>query len=134
MTTTAMTWFYRAPEKIPYYIGERVNGTFWEARMPGVFLDVVRSEPPFLMEGNYNGAPIQMEWVPNKWLRLTTCPASPALAKGLANILRRKPNLSFETADGETIWEWRLEDADQRWQQIQGKPAFRNPTRLDAER
>jgi hypothetical protein len=134
MTTTAMTWFYRAPEKIPYYIGERVNGTFWEARMPGVFLDVVRSEPPFLMEGNYNGAPIQMEWVPNKWLRLTTCPASPALAKGLANILRRKPNLSFETADGETIWEWRLEDADQRWQEIQGKPAFRNPTRLDAER
>ena len=133
MTTNAMTWFYRAPEKIPYYISERVNGTFWEARLPGVYLDVVRAEPPFKMQGTYNGTPIEMEWEPAKWLRLTTTPASPGLVKGLANILRRQPSLSFETADGETIWEWRLDDMDKRWLELQGKPAYRNPVRLDKE-
>lgn len=133
MTTNAMTWFYRAPEKIPYYIGERVNSTFWEARLPGVFLDVVRAEAPFLMRGNYNGSPIQMEWEPAKWLRLTSKPASPALAKGLENILRRKPNMRYETVEGETVWEWRIEGADKRWQEIQGKPFYRNPARLDTE-
>ncbi len=134
MTTNAMTWFYRAPEKIPYYISERVNGTFWEARMPGVFLDVERAEPPFAMKGNYNGTPIRMEWEPAKWLRLTSTPASPALVKGLENILRRKATLSFETDEGDTVLEWRLEGADQRWQEIQGKPLYRNPVRLDKER
>ncbi len=134
MTTNAMTWFYRAPEKIPYYISERVNGTFWEARLPGVFLDVVRAEPPFLMQGNYNGTPIAMEWEPAKWLRLTTNPASPSLAQGLGNILRRKPNLSYETAEGETVWEWWLDGVDKRWQEVQGKPVYRNPVRLDKER
>jgi len=133
MTTSAMTWFYRAPEKIPYYIAERVNGTFWEARLPGVYLDVVRAEPPILMQGNYNGTPITMEWEPARWLRLTTCPASPALAKGLANILRRQPSLSYQTAGGETVWEWRLDDAEKRWQEIQGKPAYRSPVRLAIE-
>jgi hypothetical protein len=131
MTTTALTWFYRAPEKIPYYIAERVNGTFWEARLPGVYLDVERAEPPILMKGNYNGAPIRMEWEPAKWLRLTTRPAAPALARGVENILGLKANLRYETEDSETVWEWRLHDTDKRWQEIQGKPVFRNPARLD---
>jgi hypothetical protein len=133
MTTNAMTWFYRAPEKIPYYIAERVNTTFWEARLPGVYLDVVRAESPFAMKGNYNGAPIAMEWEPAKWLRLTTAPASPGLARGLENILRRKASLSYETEDGETVWEWRLQDPDKRWQEIQGKPIYHNPVRLNEE-
>lgn len=133
MTTTAMTWFYRAPEKIPYYIAERVNGTFWEARLPGVYLDVVRAEPPIMMKGNYNGAPITLAWEPAKWLRLTTLPAAPALARGVDNILGVKASLRYETDDGETVWEWRLHDAGKRWQEIQGKPIYRNPVRLEKE-
>lgn len=133
MTTNASTWFYRAPENIPYYINERVNSTFWEARLGGVFLDVERAQAPYLMKGNYNGTPISMEWEPARWLRLGTAPASPGLARGLSNILQRKASLSYETEDGETIWEWRLDDTDKRWEQIQGKPAFRNPVRFDKE-
>lgn len=133
MTTTAMTWFYRAPEKIPYYISERVNGTFWEAGLPGVYLEVDRAEPPIAMRGNYSGTPIRMEWEPNKWLRLTAQTASPALVRGLSNILRRQHSLSFETEEGEAVHEWWLEGSDKRWSEIQGRPAFRNPVRLDKE-
>jgi hypothetical protein len=71
--------------------------------------------------------------VPNKWLRLGTAPASAALANGVANVIRRRPNLRYDNAEGEGIWEWRLEDADQRWQEIQGKPAYRNPSRLNGD-
>ena len=31
MSATAASWFYRTPEKEPYLLSERVNGTFWEA-------------------------------------------------------------------------------------------------------
>jgi hypothetical protein len=133
MTTTAMTWFYRAPEKIPYYISERVNSTFWYAGLPGVYLDVERAEAPIAMKGNYNGTPIRLEWEPNKWLRLTSVPASPNLVRGVTNILARQPTLSYETEEGEAVIEWRLADGDKRWHEIQGRPAYRNPVRLDKE-
>jgi hypothetical protein len=131
MTTTAMSWFYRAPEKVPYFIAERVNTTFWDARIAGVMLRVERAEPPIRMTGSYSGSQVTMEWEPTKWLRLSTCPAAPALANGLANILRRKPALRYDSPDGDTIWEWWIEGVDKRWQELQGKPAFKNPQRLD---
>lgn len=133
MTTTAMTWFYRAPEKIPYYISERVNSTFWEAGLPGVYLEVVQAEHPIVMRGNHNGTPIRLEWEPNKWLRLTAQPTGPALVRGLSNILRRQPTLSFETEEGEAVHEWWLQDAEKRWREIQGRPAYRNPVLLVKE-
>ena len=133
MTTTAATWFYRTPEKIPYLLSERVNTTFWDERLGGLWLAVVNAEPPIVMQGSYNGANVRMEWEPAKWLRLSTAPAAPALANGTANVLRRKPVIGYETAEGHTVWEWWLTgaDADKRWQEIQGKPAYRNPVRLD---
>ena len=131
MTTTAATWFYRAPENQAYLLAERVNSTFWEERLGGVSLNVEKSESPFAMSGIYNGADVRMEWEPNKWMRLETAPAAPALAQGLGNALRRGANIRYETPDGHTVWEWRIADADKRWQELQGKAAFGEPVRLD---
>jgi hypothetical protein len=131
MTTSAMTWFYNPPENIPYFISERVNTTLWDERLGGVWLTVVRAEAPFEMTGTYNGATVNMTWQPAEWLRLTTCPEAPALMKGLANVLRRQPSLRYETLDGETVWEWWIEGVDRRWQEIQGRPAYGRPARLD---
>ena len=130
MTTTAATWFYRAPESEPYLLAERVNSSFWEERLGGVYLNTDQAVAPYSMSGNYNGAEVKLTWDPNKWMRLETVPASPALAKGLGNMLHRPANFRYETVEGRTIWEWRLENADKRWQEMQGKPAFRNPARL----
>ena len=131
MTTTAATWFYRPPEQQPYLLAERVNGTFWEERLGGVSLSVEKAASPFAMTGNYNGADVRMEWEPNKWMRLETAPAAPALAQGLSNALRRKANFRYATPDGHTVWEWRIADADKRWQELQGKPIYGDPVRLD---
>lgn len=131
MSATAASWFYRMPEKEPYLLAERVNGTFWEARLGGVWLQVVKADPPFRMEGTYNGAQIALEWEPNKWLRLSSAPASAGLANALANIVRRRPSLRYQAPGGDTVWEWWLQGADKRWQELQGKPAYRSPVRLD---
>ncbi len=131
MTTNSATWFYHTPEKIPYLLAERVRTTFWDERFGGLWLDTVRAEAPLLMEGAHNGAHVKLEWEPAKWMRLYTAPASPALAQGVSNILRRPAALRYEDSQGFTVWEWWLEGAGKRWQEIQGKPAFRNPARLD---
>ena len=133
MTTTSATWFYRTPEKVPYLLAERVRTTFWDERFGSLWLDTVRAEAPFLMKGTCNGAQVKLEWEPGQWCRLYSTPASPALAQGVTNILRRKVVLRYEDPQGETVWEWWLTsaDADKRWQEVQGKPAYRNPARLD---
>lgn len=131
MAATAASWFYRTPEKNAYLLAERVNGTFWDNRYGGVLLTVTHAEAPFAMVGTYLGSDVRMEWEPTKWLRLATNPASQALVDGVANILRRKPTLRYDMAGGETVWEWWLDGADQRWQELQGKAAFGTPMRLD---
>jgi len=131
MTTTAATWFYRAPENDPYLVGERVRTTYWDERIGGLWLDATQTTPPIAMRGYYNGAAVSLEWEPGRWLRLSSAPAAPALARATANILRLKPALRYEDAEGRTVWEWWVEEADKRWQEIQGKPAFHNPARLD---
>ena len=133
MTTNSATWFYRTPEKTPYLLAERVRTTFWDERFGGLWLEVVSAEPPIVMEGVHNGAQVRLEWEPAKWMRLSTAPAVSALAHGVANILRRRASLRYEDSQGRTIWEWWIEPgtADKRWQEIQGRPAFRSPARLD---
>ena len=131
MAATAASWFYRTPEKNAYLLAERVNGTFWDNRLGGVLLSVVRAEAPFELVGTYQGSDMRLEFEPNKWLRLATSPAVPALVDSVANIIRRKPTLTFDEAGGETVWEWWLEGADKRWSEVQGKAAFGTPRRLD---
>lgn len=132
MTTNAATWFYRQPEKVKYLLEERVRTSFWDARFGSLWVDAVSTESPIRMAGTYNGAAVQLEWEPGQWFRLSTRPAQPALANGLSNtILRRRVTLTYDDPQGQTVWEWRLTDADKRWQDIQGKPAYRNLQRLD---
>lgn len=132
MTTTAATWFYRQPEKTKYLLEERVRTSFWDARFGSFWVNAVSTDNPIQMEGSFNGAPLRLDWEPGKWFRLSTHPAQPSLAKGLSNIILRRPvTLTYEDPQGHTVWEWRLADADKRWQEIQGKPAYRNLQRLD---
>lgn len=131
MTTTAATWFYHQPEKSPFLLAERVRTTFWDMRYGGLWLDTVRAENPIAMAGTYNGAPVKMEWEPGRWLRLATRPSLQPLADGVRLILGRKATLRYADADGYTTWEWWLDGADKRWQEIQGKPAFGSPVRID---
>src|SRR5438132_1449772 len=98
MTTTAATWFYRAPEHEAYLLAERVNSSFWEERLGGVYLSADKTDAPYSMSGNYNGADVKLNWDTNKWMRLETSPAAPALAKGLANMLHRAANFRYGTA------------------------------------
>jgi hypothetical protein len=133
MTTTASTWFYRAPEKRPYLIAERVRTSLWDQRIGSLWLDTVSAEPPIVMQGNHGDHAVRLEWQPGEWFRLTAAgPEAPALAGALANLLGRKPAIRFTDTAGAAVWEWWIKpDAgERRWQEIQGKPAFGSPVRL----
>jgi hypothetical protein len=130
MTTSSLTWFYQQPENNPYLIAERVRTNFWDARFGSLWLDTVKADSPILMKGHYKGSAVELEWEPSKWCILRTNPGNAALAQGVSNLIRFRPSFQYEDPLGSTIWEWRLTDADSRWQAIQGRPGYGQLQRL----
>ncbi len=132
MTTTAATWFYRAPEGRPYLLAERVRTSFWDQRLGSLWLETVSATAPIVMQGYADNGPVRLEWEPGAWFRLTAAPAATAVTGAAANLLGRQPTLRYTDTDGQSVWEWWIkpEDAERRWQALQGKPAFGSPVRL----
>jgi hypothetical protein len=126
MTTNSRTWFYNEPEHRPYYLEERVNQNLWAARFGSIYLDCVRAEPPFRMEGVWNGITVSIEWVPNTWFTLRSSEENRTLVTGFAQILQFPPTVSYTDESGEFVAEWRRQDVAKRLQEIQGQTRFTN--------
>jgi hypothetical protein len=131
MTTTSATWFYRQPEKNKYLLEERVRGSFWEARLGSFWADAESIDTPITMTGAYSDTALRLEWEPGQWFRLTAASDLPGMVIGVSNVIRRPVTLHYTDAQGQQVWEWWLEHADQRWQALQGKPMYSNLQRLD---
>ena len=130
MTTTALTWFYKNPEKKAYEVAERVRTTFWDERLTALWVDCVNAEPPYRMKGHHNETQVEMEWVPGKYFKLHTLPTDQAVADAVSRVLKFKPALRYRNAEGAMVWEWHTEGGEKRWQEIQGKPLYHAPVRL----
>ena len=131
MTASAATWFYRQPETNPYLLAERMRTCFWDARLGSLWLDTISTAGPLVMQGTYIGSAIKLEWEPRQWLRLSSQPAQTSLTDCVQALLQRRPDLRYETPQGDSVWEWRIADVEKRWQEIQGKTSYSNLQRLD---
>lgn len=92
MTTNSRTWFYTEPEHRPYYIEERVNQNLWASRFGSIYLDCVRAEPPFRMEGVWNEIALSIEWVPNTWFTLRASQEDRTWFPGLPRCCSSRPH------------------------------------------
>jgi hypothetical protein len=130
MATNATTWFYREPEHRAYFIEERVNHTFWSNRINGLYLNCTSETSPFKVEGEWNGLPLAMEWVPNQYLRLALTPADgiEPLVTGVKEILGFEPTVSYGDG-GQRVYEWLVTGADERLRELQSDPRYQNVMR-----
>jgi hypothetical protein len=126
MSANSRTWFYNEPEHRPYYIEERVNSNLWATRFGSIYLDCVRAEPPFKMEGVWNGINVTIEWVPNTWFVLRSSQEDRTLVSGFAQVLQFPPTIGYTDVNGDFVAEWRRADAAKRLQEIQGHANYTN--------
>lgn len=135
MSTDATTWFYRQPEKQPYLVTERLNGTFWQARVVEVYWRCVQTEPTYRAYGYYGPHTVEMEWAPNDWLSLSApkeMDIRPLVEAIAQRILWRPPCLTYFTHGGHQVYEWHVDGGKRRWVEIQGRGEFVRPRRLNA--
>lgn len=127
MATNATTWFYQEPETgRPYFITERLTHTFWANRLSGIYLDCVRAEAPYRVEGTYNGGPIAMEWQVNDYFILESDHENKDVVTVCSEVLGFRPAVSYMDSDGIHVTEWHVKGSADRLREVQGNPAFRN--------
>ena len=134
MATNATTWFFQEPEHRAYFIEERVNHTFWSNRITNIYLDCISEEPPFRMVGTWQDAPVELEWVPNDYLRFAVERELDAnrLLTGLKEILGFPPTVSFVDRNGTLQVEWHVGQSDERIREIQASTHYRDIKRYKA--
>ncbi|NDJ54812.1 MAG: hypothetical protein GYB68_17215 [Chloroflexi bacterium] len=133
MSTNAATWFYSTPEANVFLITERLNGTFWQARIAGLYWRCTHPQSPFAAEGYWADEVLELKWVPNQWLTLRV-PQSLDVDLLVDAVSRRilgiTPVLTYGDLLGNIVYEWHVDGGQQRWREIQGMPEFVRPRRL----
>ena len=142
MSSNATGWFYQEPEHNAYFISERLNSTFWQARIVGLYWRCTHPEPPFRAQGLAGKNTLEIEWMPNQWLSLRV-PQSTAegdMPEGMTvesivesiskRVLGMPADLRYGDPEGRMVYEWHTGDGKHRWGEIQGRAEFVHPTRL----
>lgn len=132
MTTNSRTWFYNEPEHRPYLIEERVNQNLWAMRFGSIYLDCVRAEPPFRMEGVWNEMKIAIEWVPNQWFKLFADKEDATLVAGLSQTLQFLPAVSYVNESGTFVAEWWRTDPAKHYEGVKGNPNYTSVKRYQS--
>lgn len=134
MSANAGSWFYTKPEEQAYLISERINGSFWQARVYEVYWTCTKDSAPYVAEGILpDGTEIKLEWEAGKWLALTSTETEEfdRIADLVATRVLLKPaDVKYIDADGNRGYEWHLADGDERWGQIQGVARYSQLQRL----
>lgn len=127
MATNATTWFYAEPETgHPYLITERLTHTFWANRLSDIYLQCVKAEPPYRVEGEWENVPVAMEWEVKKYFKLITDRDLKPVITVCSEVLGFRPTVSYMDTDDQYITEWRVEGAAERLREVQGNPVYRN--------
>ncbi len=133
MSANAASWFYSEPERNPYLITERLNGTFWQARIVGIYWRCVQPEPPFRAQGFTGNHTVELEWVPAEWVALKVPPGLNAdeLVEYISRrILAMPASITYGDGEGRRVIEWHADGGKRRWSEIQGRAEFVQPRRL----
>lgn len=127
MSTNATTWFYSEPEtNRPYYITERLTHTFWANRLSGIYLNCVKADAPYRVEGAWEGQDVAMEWEVRNFFRLISDRETKPLITVCSEVLGFRPTLSYVDGNDQFVTEWFLNKEHDRLREVQGDPAYRN--------
>ncbi len=137
MSTNAGTWFYHEPEHHPYLITERLNATFWQAGIVGLYWRCVRPEPPFIAQGLASERMVELEWMPTQWVALKVPPgfdADDLVQQVSKRILAMPVSITYGDPEGRKVYEWHVDGGRRRWGEIQGHAGFMQPRHLNPKR
>ena len=130
MIDTATNWFYAERRLSPGASIEKLRHDLWAWGYYNVWLRLVRSDPPFLASGLYDGEKFELEFEPRQYVILRAAKENEWLLKGFTRVLGMKPHFQYQDKQGQFVTEWRMSGREARWSSMQGVPTYKNAKRL----
>jgi len=124
-------WFYSSKMPSAGAIAENMRQEFWEMHVYGVWFTCTSQELPYTFRGLWDNKQFEVELVPRQYVIVRSGEELPWIAEGFKRALRTVPTFKYQEPDKRHVVEWRMDGREERWQAMQGKPAFKNLKRLD---
>ncbi len=116
MTTN---WFFTPFPASRHGIENELRLAFWKAGYGQMWFTCTKDTAPFECEGHWHNKDFSIEWEPANYLRLKMQDADEELLDAFRRILKHRALAAYRNGGGTVIVEWRVKDADARFQELQ---------------
>ena len=132
MIDRSIHWFYAEHQVTPGATVEKMRQDLWSYGFYNAWLTLTKKEPPYAASGLWGAEKFEVEFEPRKFLIVRTTKDNDWLKVAFTRALGMPPHFWYQERTGGSVYEWRMTDRDDRWQAMQGLPAFKSLKRLYA--
>ena len=111
-------WLFKQYPPSRYVIESDLRMTFWQNGATRMWFTCTRETPPFECQGYWGDETFTLEWEPQKYLLLKMRAPHPDLLTLFERVLRHKALAAYRNGN-QVIVEWRVQDADARFAELQ---------------
>jgi hypothetical protein len=113
------TWFFTDLPPSRHGIESELRLAFWKAGYGQIWFSCTKDEPPYECEGRWHGKGFVIEWQPKTFLMLKMNDADEDLLDAFQRMLKHKALAAYRNGEGKVVVEWRVQDAETRFQELQ---------------
>jgi hypothetical protein len=116
------SWFFTTFPPSRHGIENELRLTFWKAGFGQMWFSCTKDQPPYECDGRLGDKTFSIEWRPGTYLLLKMPEADEGLLDAFQRILKHKALAAYKNDGGTVVVEWRVGDADARFQELQSGP------------
>ena len=116
-------WFFTNYPASRSVIENDVRLKLWQSGFKGMWLSCTKDTAPFECQGNWSSNDFVMEWEPKNFLMLKMKAPNQDVLSVFERALKHKALAAYKNADGTVVVEWRVNNPDARFQELQASGA-----------
>lgn len=128
MTTS---WFFMDLPPSRHAIENEMRIAFWNAGFKQMWFTCTQDQSPIECNGRWRGKDFTVEFEPKQSLALKMKEPDQELLNTFERVLGHRAVAAYKNGEGKVVVEWRVKDADARYQELQ-KSGAKELERLSA--
>lgn len=113
------SWFFTEFPPSRHGIENELRLSFWKAGFGQMWFSCTQDELPYECQGRWHDKDFAIEWEPKRFLTLKMNEVNDDLLDAFQQMLKHKALAAYRNGGGTVIVEWRVQDADARFRELQ---------------
>lgn len=116
---SSAAWFFTQFPPSRHAIENETRLAFWQAGFSQMWFTCTKDKPPYECHGLWGTKDFIVEWEPKSYLLLKMKEPYQDLLEAFERVLKHRALAAYKDGDGTVVVEWRMKDADTRFQELQ---------------